>query len=74
MILLTSKLPRRVGITPTAPGATMEVRILRECGRWRAGQTGSINADYGRQLVRNGLAEEIKATAPRAAPTRKASA
>lgn len=64
MILLTRKLPRRDGLSPTAPGPTMVVRILRECGRWRAGQTGSINADYGRQLVRNGLAEEIKMTVP----------
>ena len=74
MILLTRKLPRRDGLSPTAPGPTMEVRILRDCGRWQAGQTGSINADYGRQLVRNGLAEELKATAGKAAPTRKAAA
>lgn len=71
LIVLSKKLPRREGATPNAPGPTIEVRILRECGRWRAGQTGSINADYGRELVRNGLAEEIKATAPkRAVPTR----
>lgn len=59
LIFLTRKLPRRDGIAPNAPGQTMQVRILRECGRWRTGQTGTINAEYGRRLIGNGLAVEV---------------
>jgi hypothetical protein len=36
------------------------IRIMRECGRWRAGQTGSINAEYGRELIALRLAVEIR--------------
>lgn len=60
LIVLKKKLPRRDGITPNASGPTIDIRILRECGRWRAGQQGVINAEYGRQLIRNGLAEIVR--------------
>lgn len=69
VIFLTRKLPRREGLTPSAPGPTINIRIVRECGRWRAGQTGAINADYGRQLIHNGLAEEVGPKVGKAAPT-----
>lgn len=37
----------------------IRVRILRECARWRSRRTVTIDADYARQLVRNGLAVEV---------------
>ncbi len=57
IVRLVTNLPRRTALTPDAPGETIRIRILRECGRWCAGQTGVINADYGRALIESGLAE-----------------
>lgn len=52
------------------PGDTMEVRILRECSTWAEGDTPTVHAEYGRQLIENGLAEPIPAK--RGPPTGKA--
>lgn len=57
IVRLVTNLPRRSVMSPDAPGERIVIRILRECGRWRAGQTGSINAEYGRELIENGLAQ-----------------
>lgn len=57
IIRLVTNLPRRTALMPDTPGETIRIRIMRECGRWRAGQTGEINAEYGRALIESGLAE-----------------
>lgn len=48
-----------VTIKPHTPGDTMQVRILRECSTWSEGDTPTVHAEYGRQLIENGLAEVI---------------
>lgn len=48
-----------VTIKPDTPGDTMQVRILRACSKWAEGDTPTVHAEYGRQLVGNGLAEEM---------------
>lgn len=47
-------------------GDTMQVRILRACNVWSEGDTPTVNAAYGDQLIENGLADPIPAK--RAAP------
>lgn len=39
----------------------MRVRIIRACNEWLEGDEPEVNAEYGRQLIANGLAEEVKA-------------
>lgn len=48
-----------VTIKPNTPGDTMEVRILRACNTWTEGDTPTVHAEYGRQLIENGLAGAI---------------
>lgn len=55
-LLLGSK--SLVTIKPDTPGETMRVRILRDCSTWAEGDTPTVHAEYGRQLVENGLAKE----------------
>lgn len=59
VVARVGRLSRPAPLTPHAPGPAVRVRILRECARWRSGQTVTINADYARQLVKNGLAVEV---------------
>jgi hypothetical protein len=42
-------------------GPTMKVRIIRACGDWLEGDEPEVNADYGKHLIENGLAEEVGA-------------
>ena len=42
-------------------GPTMKVRITRACGEWLEGDEPEVNADYGKQLIENGLAEGLSA-------------
>ncbi len=58
IVRLVANLPRQTALKPDTPGET--IRILRECGRWRAGQTGPINLEYGRQLIASRLASVVK--------------
>ena len=58
-LLLGSK--SLVTIKPHTPGDRMEVRILRACNKWAEGNTPTVHAEYGRQLIENGLAEPIPA-------------
>lgn len=41
----------------------MKVRIIRACGQWVEGDEPEVNADYGKQLIENGLAEEANGEA-----------
>lgn len=43
------------------PGPTIRVRILRACGDWIEGDEPEVHADYGRGLIANGLADDLKA-------------
>lgn len=60
--------PSLVTLKHDTEGDTMKVKIIRACNTWLEGDTPEVNADYGRQLIGNGLAEEVKAAAPKAAP------
>ncbi|MBA3511849.1 MAG: hypothetical protein H0T81_08090 [Sphingomonas sp.] len=44
----------------------MKVRIIRACGEWLEGDEPEVNADYGKQLIENGLAEEVRAASKKA--------
>lgn len=61
--------PSLVTLKHDTEGETTKVRITRACGHWVEGDEPEVNADYGRQLIGNGLAVEAKAKAPKAAPT-----
>jgi hypothetical protein len=37
----------------------MKVKIIRACNEWVEGDTPEVNAEYGKQLIENGLAEEV---------------
>lgn len=37
----------------------MKVRIIRACGDWVEGDEPEVNAEYGKQLIENGPAEEV---------------
>lgn len=63
--------PSLVTLKHDTEGETMKVRITRACGEWLEGDTPEVNADYGKQLIENGLAEEVK-TRAKPAPTGKA--
>ncbi len=47
----------------------MKLCIVRACGHWVEGDEPEVNAEYGRQLVGNGLADEIKPKGGKPAPT-----
>lgn len=64
--------PSLVTLKHDTEGDKMKVRILRACNVWLEGDTPDVHADYARQLIGNGLAEEVKPKAPKAAPTGKA--
>jgi hypothetical protein len=66
--------PSLVTLKHDTEGEKMKVRILRACNVWLEGDTPDVHADYARQLIGNGLAEEVKGTAQKAAPTGKAAA
>lgn len=51
--------PSLVTLKHDTEGETMKVRIIRACGAWIEGDTPEVNADYGKQLIANGLAEEV---------------
>jgi transcription elongation GreA/GreB family factor len=51
--------PSLVTLKHDTEGQTMKVRIIRACGDWVEGDTTKVNADYGKQLIGNGLAEEV---------------
>ncbi len=61
--------PSLVTLKHDTEGEKMKVKIIRACGHWIEGDTPELHVDYGRQLIGNGLAEEVKATAPKTAPT-----
>jgi hypothetical protein len=50
--------PSLVTLKHDTEGTTMKVRITRACGDWLEGDEPEVNADYGKQLIENGLAEE----------------
>jgi hypothetical protein len=52
-------------------GEGMKVRslILRASDHWVEGEEPAVHAEYSWQLIGNGLADEIKPKAERAAPT-----
>ena len=60
--------PSLVTLKHDTEGPTMKVRIIRACGEWLEGDEPEVNADYGKQLIENGLAEEVgeKAASKRA--------
>ncbi len=60
--------PSLVTLKHDTEGDTMKVRIIRACGEWLEGEETAINADYARQLIGNGLAEEVKPKAGKPAP------
>lgn len=64
--------PSLVTLKANTEGPTMKVRIIRACNEWTEGDEPTVNADYGRQLIANRLAEEVKASKP--APTGKVAA
>lgn len=61
--------PSLVTLKHDTEGETMKVRITRACGHWVEGDEPAVNAEYARQLVGNGLAEEIKPKPAKPAPT-----
>jgi uncharacterized protein with PhoU and TrkA domain len=63
-----------VTLKPDTEGDTMKVKIIRACNTWIEGDEPEVHADYGRQLIGNGLAEEVKPKAAQAAPVRKSAA
>jgi len=70
--------PSLVTLKHDTEGEAMKVRITRACGHWIEGDEPEVNAEYGRQLIENGLAEEVAAPttkkAGKPAPTGKATA
>ncbi|MGN6156274.1 MAG: hypothetical protein ACTHN4_11170 [Sphingomicrobium sp.] len=50
--------PSLITLKHDTEGETMKVRITRACGAWIEGDTPEVNADYGKQLIANGLAED----------------
>ncbi|HEU0045237.1 hypothetical protein [Sphingomonas sp.] len=56
--------PSLVTLKHDTEGDTMKVRIIRACNTWLEGDTPEVNAHYGRQLIANGLAEEIRGGKP----------
>ena len=52
--------PSLVTLKHDTEGDTMKVKIIRACNPWLEGDTPEVNADYGHQLVGNGLAEEVQ--------------
>lgn len=55
--------PSLVTLKHNTEGPTMKVRITRACGEWLEGDEPEVNADYGKQLIENGVAEEVGAKA-----------
>lgn len=51
--------PSLVTLKHDTEGQTMKVRIIRACNQWVEGDEPEVNADYGKQLIENGLAEEV---------------
>lgn len=51
--------PSLVTLKHDTPGPTIRIRILRACGEWVEGNEPEVNADYGRGLIENGLAEGL---------------
>jgi hypothetical protein len=51
--------PSLVTLKHDTEGETMKVRITRACGSWIEGDTPEVNAEYGKQLIANGLAEDV---------------
>jgi hypothetical protein len=51
--------PSLVTLKLDTEGPTMKIRIIRACGNWLEGDEPEVNADYGKQLIENGLAEEV---------------
>lgn len=64
--------PSMLTLKHDTEGDTIKVRILRACNVWLEGDTPEVHADYARQLIGNGLAEEVRVKAGKAAPTRQA--
>ena len=62
-------LPSLVTLKEDTEGDTMKVKIIRACNEWVEGDRPEVNADYGKQLIENGLAEEVTTST-----TKKASA
>ena len=52
--------PSLVTLKHDTEGDAMKVRIIRACNHWIEGDEPEVNADYARQLIGNGLAEEVK--------------
>ncbi|WP_395622144.1 hypothetical protein [Sphingomonas daechungensis] len=52
--------PSLVTLKHDTEGDAMKVRIIRACGDWLEGDEPEVNADYGKQLIDNGLAEEVR--------------
>lgn len=63
--------PSLVTLKHDTEGDTMRVKIIRACNTWLEGDEPEVNADYGRQLIGNGLAEEVKPKAAKTAPIGK---
>jgi hypothetical protein len=51
--------PSLITLKHDTEGETMKVRITRACGAWIEGDTPEVNAEYGKQLIANGLAEDV---------------
>lgn len=61
--------PSLVTLKHDTEGDRMKLRILRACGHWVEGDEPEVNAEYGRQLIGNGLAKEVMPKAGKPAPT-----
>ncbi|WP_206675227.1 hypothetical protein [Alteripontixanthobacter muriae] len=48
-------------MVPIMDGEQMKIRITRANGSFLEGDEPTVEADYGKALIENGLAEEIKA-------------
>lgn len=66
--------PSLVTLKENTEGPTMKIRIVRACNGWVEGETPEVNADYGRQLVENGLAEMVTTRSARTGKAGAASA
>lgn len=63
-------LPSLVTLKENTKGDTMKVKIIRACSEWVEGDTPEVNAEYGKQLIENGLAEEVTTSATKKAATK----
>jgi len=61
--------PSLVTLKHDTEGKRMKVRILRACAHWIECDQSEVNAEYGRQLIGNGLAVEVKPKSGKAAPS-----